>query len=96
MHRTRTRILIVLVLGLLAVVAVAPTAQAQDPYRNTNSPIDGEPTDLEGVLAAMGQAEFDGDDVDTTPPAEEAEFDSWFEQLLQLLREMGLFPTGTE
>ena len=94
MHRTR--ILIVLLLGLLATAAVAPTAQAQDPYRDSSTAMDGEPTDLEGVLAAMGQASLDDDDVDTTPPAEEAEFDSWFEQLLQLLREMGLFPTGTE
>ena len=94
MHRTR--ILIVLFLGLLATAAIAPTAEAQDWYRDYSSTIDGEPTDLEDVLAAMGQAGLDDDDVDTTPPAEEAEFESWFEQLLQLLREIGLFPTGTE
>jgi len=94
MHRTR--VLIVLLLGLLAAAAIAPTAQAQDPYRYSGSTMDGEPTDLEGVLAAMGEAGLDDDDVDTTPPAEDSEFDSWFEQLLQLLREIGLFPTGTE
>ena len=30
------------------------------------------------------------------PPAEEADYDSWFEQLLLILREMGLLPTGTD
>jgi hypothetical protein len=93
MHRTR--ILIVLLLGLLAAGTVAPTAQAQDLYRNTSS-IDGEPTDLEGVLAVVGQATLDDNDVDTTPPAEQAEFDSWFDQLLQLLRDLGLLPTGND
>jgi hypothetical protein len=93
MHRTR--ILIVL-LGLLAAFAAGAPAQAQDLYRNTNSLADGEPTDLEGVLSAFGEATLDDHDIDTTPPAEEADYDSWFEQLLQILREMGLLPTGTD
>lgn len=94
MHRTR--ILIVFLLGLLAAVAVGTPAQAQDLYRSTESTIDGEPTDLEGVLLTIGQATLDDNEVDTTPPAEEADYDSWFEQLLLILREMGLLPTGTD
>ena len=80
----------------IARYAVGAPAQAQDLYRNSDSLIDGEPTDLEGVLTVFGEAALDDSDIDTTPPADEAEFDSWFAQLLQLLREVGLLPTGTD
>ena len=63
MHRTR--ILIVLILGLLAAVIVGAPAQAQDLYRSSESTIDGEPTDF--YVADAIAATLAGEPVD---PAE--------------------------
>jgi hypothetical protein len=90
----RTGLMKASLLVLLLVVGMtlfgAPTAQAQGRLvDNSVSDTNGEPTDPEGALVILEASEYDGD-FDTTIPHDEAEAASWFEALLDLLRQLGL------
>lgn len=54
----------------------------------------GEPTDPDAALQLAGEADVDLSDygLATQAPQNETEALTWFEQLLQLLRELGLIP----
>ena len=75
---------------------MAPSVHAQEDYRDSGNVIDGEPTDLEGVIQAFGEEVLWENDVDLNAPADAAEYDTWCELLLQALRDLGLLPTGTD
>lgn len=91
MFRTeRGRTLSVLLLAFAVVaLAVLPAATEEIQY------YEGEPTDPEKMLL-LG---YHSDDlaeigVSLTPPADDADNDSWYEALLNLLRALGLIPAG--
>ena len=71
----------------------APTASAQL-WRSHDLVTleDGEPTDPDGALAVLGEAEVDLEDygLASTQPSEEAEADSWWDAILNILMELGL------
>jgi hypothetical protein len=89
----RNRFLILALLFLMAfTVASTTTADAQELWRLNGDAwsIDGEPTDLEGVLTIVGENTLEENDIDTTIPVAEDEFDSWLDRLLDLLVGLGL------
>ena len=89
MHRMKH--LTFLLLFLMAVVLASPaTSQAQDYFRLDTAVLDGEPTDLEDTLQLLGEGTLGDNDISDTPPADEEELDSWWQQVLNVLRELGL------
>lgn len=89
MHRTKH--LTFFFLLLMAVVLASPTSsQAQDYFRLDTAVMDGEPTDLEDTLQLLGEGTLDDNDISDTPPADEEELDAWWQQVLNVLRNLGL------
>ncbi len=99
MNRTGlTRLTVILFLLIFGLVSVGvPTATAQ--HRARDGALDttdsGEPTDPEEALSLLGRAEVDTD-FDLTQPEDEEETATWFEALLNLLRELGLIAGASE
>lgn len=94
MHRIeplRTTFFLLLFLAILSFAGV-PAVLAQDHLSSPDVISDGEPTDPEGALALLRENGIDpgGYDVNPTSPQAEEEVSSWFEALLNLLRNLGL------
>ena len=90
----KTTLLILLLVAAMTLFG-APATQAQnrtcdDVVVNTSN---GEPTDPEEAVALLEGASFDTD-FDTQVPTDEAEAESWFAALIDLLRQLGLIDAG--
>jgi hypothetical protein len=86
-ERGRTLSVLLLALVVCALAAV-PVAADEIHY-------EGEPTDPEKMLYFdVRSDELATSGVSLTPPADAAEYDSWLEALLNLLRALGLIPAG--
>jgi hypothetical protein len=70
----------------------APQASAQS-IGNGFVIFDGEPTDPEQVVRLLGESGIDHD-LPASAPSDAAEFIAWLEELLNLLRSLGLYPPG--
>jgi hypothetical protein len=93
MERNRFLTLALLFLMAFAVTSTT-TATAQELLRLDGEgdawSIDGEPTDLEGVLTIVGENTLEENDIGTTVPVDQGDYDSWLDRLLGLLIDLGL------
>ena len=91
MHRNLLTLLLCLI---VCSFTFAPNANAQDYLDVVSVSIDGEPTDLEGIINLIGSDTLDDNDISTTAPTGDTSVESWLEQLLDLLVQLGLLPGG--
>jgi len=78
-------------LTLLA-AATVPEASAQLWRRVDLTTVDGEPTDPDGALAILDEAELDLESLGlaTSEPTDEMDAESWWEAILRVLVDLGL------
>jgi hypothetical protein len=81
--------------GLALLLAAPISAQTCDKRTPT---MDGEPTDPDDVLQLVDEADVDlgAYGLSASVPTGEDEALSWFEALLQLLRNLGIIPGGSD
>jgi len=73
---------------LLVVVGPVPA----QPLTAMERVFDGEPTDPEEAIALLGEIGIEGEDVERLQEFEATSEDSWFEEFLDLLRQLGILP----
>jgi len=84
------------VLAALALLLAAPISAQTCDKRAPSA--DGEPTDPDDVLLLVEENDVDlgAYGLNTSVPTDDAAALSWFEALLDLLRNLGILPGGTD
>lgn len=96
MSLTKLRTLATTLMACVLLSAVSiPVAFAQS-YASGTTVLEGEPTDPDEALDMLSHTDVNLDDfgLSETPPDDPNQAQTWFEQLLELLRNLGLLPSG--
>ena len=97
MHRYG-KFLIALIVLVFGCVLMADSPASAQPVRPPTYSVTGEPTNPEGAIALLNEAEEDPEEygVSGTAPQSEEDVDSWFDALMDLLRMLGIISTDEE